>query len=268
MRPLRSALRAPGHRTSFRRLGLFALATGLSFGIGVAPWTAGPSARAQGQSSAETQPALSVEQARAAANLILQAVKSGDANLRYSQFSDELKAVSSPSMVATTMRTQPKLLKWSLLSVQSGLRSTTVEASLTTSRGQQELFLVLNREGKLSGYHLDLTDEAPSLVAKRFVTALSKGHFISARSYLSLPMQKEIGAAALQARWQQLQRQTGEFVRIRRAVEAESSGEQRLVLVNTEFNRLTDSLFVILNASNEIIGVDFPSDPIAPKPVP
>ena len=40
----------------------------------------------------------------------------------------------------------------------------------------------------------------------------------------------------------------------------------RLVLVNTEFNRLSDSLFVILNSNNEIIGVDFPSDPIAPVP--
>ena len=46
-----------------------------------------------------------------------------------------------------------------------------------------------------------------------------------------------------------------------------SNADQRLVLVNTEFNRLTDSLFVILNSNNEIIGVDFPSDPITPKPV-
>jgi hypothetical protein len=254
MRPLRSAL-------------LLALATGLSGGMGVAPGALGTAAWAQAPSSTETLPALSVEQARAAATRILEAVKNGDANLRYSQFSPELQAVSSPSMVATTMKTQPKLLKWTLLSVQSGLRNTTVEASIVTSRGEQDLFLVLNPEGKLSGYHLDLTDEAPSLVARRFVMALSAGHFISARSYLSLPLQKEIGASALQARWQQLQRQTGEFVRIRRAVEAESNADQRLVLVNTEFNRLSDSLYVILNSSNEIIGVDFPSDPIAPKPV-
>ena len=46
---------------------------------------------------------------------------------------------------------------------------------------------------------------------------------------------------------------------------AEGGGDQRLVLVNTDFNRLSDSLFVILNANSDIIGVDFPSDPIAPK---
>jgi len=272
MRPLRSALLPALRRGAVRRgavqsLGLLALASGLSVGLGVAPGAMGTGAWAQAPSSTASRPALSVEEARAAANRILEAVKNGDANLRYSQFSEELKAVSSPSMVATTMKTQPKLLNWTLLSVQSGLRTTTVEASISTSRGQQDLFLVLNPEGKLSGYHLDLTDEAPSLVARRFVTALSAGHFISARSYMSLPLQKEIGASALQARWQQLQRQTGSFVRIRRAVEAESNADQRLVLVNTEFNRLSDSLFVILNSNNEIIGVDFPSDPIAPKPV-
>ena len=39
------------------------------------------------------------------------------------------------------------------------------------------------------------------------------------------------------------------------------------MLVNTEFNRITDSLFVVLNQNNEIINVDFPQDPIRPQPV-
>jgi hypothetical protein len=256
------SLRRQPQNLSRMALGMLSLATGLSITVASLPGVPGGAALAQ---SGVEQPALSVEAARAAANRILTAVKSRDANLRFSQFSEKLKAVSSPSMVAETMRTQPKLLNWTLLSVQGGLRNTTVEASLTTSMGKRDLFIVLNPEGKLAGYHLDVTDEAPSAVAKRFVTALSSGHFISARSYLSLPLQQEISSSSLQARWQQLQRQTGEFVRIRKVVVAEGSGEQRLVLVNSEFNRLSDSLFVILNANNDIIGVDFPSDPIAPK---
>ena len=258
------SLRRQPQNLSRMALGMLSLATGLSITVASLPGVPGGAALAQ---SGVEQPALSVEAARAAANRILTAVKSRDANLRFSQFSEELKAVSSPSMVAETMRTQPKLLNWTLLSVQGGLRNTTVEASLTTSMGKRDLFIVLNPEGKLAGYHLDVTDEAPSAVAKRFVTALSSGHFISARSFLSLPLQQEISSSSLQARWQQLQRQTGEFVRIRKVVVAEGSGEQRLVLVNSEFNRLSDSLFVILNANNDIIGVDFPSDPIAPKQV-
>ena len=262
LRHLRSAQQP--QTLSRMALAMLSLATGLSITVAALPGVPGSAALAQ---SGVDQPALSVEAARAAANRILTAVKSRDANLRFSQFSEELKAVSSPSMVAESMRTQPKLLNWTLLSVQGGLRNTTVEASLTTSMGKRDLFIVLNPEGKLAGYHLDVTDEAPSAVAKRFVTALSSGHFISARSFLSLPLQQEISSSSLQARWQQLQRQTGEFVRIRKVVVAEGSGEQRLVLVNSEFNRLSDSLFVILNANNDIIGVDFPSDPIAPKKV-
>ena len=248
-------------------LGVLALATGLSITMAALPGKSGSAALAQSQSGGVDRPALSVEAARAAADRILAAVKSRDPNLRYSQFSEELKAVSSPSMVAETMRTQPQLLSWKLLSVQRGLRSTTVEVSLNTSAGKREVFLVLNGAGQISGYHIDLADQAPSLVAIKFVTALSTGHFISARGFLSLELQGEIDVASLQARWQQLQRQTGDFVRINKAVEAGSSADQHLVLVYTEFNRLSDSLFVILNANNDIIGIDFPSDPIVPKQV-
>jgi hypothetical protein len=203
---------------------------------------------------------LSVAEARAAAERILKAVQSGNAELRYSQFSDELKAVSSPAMVATTMRQQPKLLSWTLLSVRGGLRTTTVEVSARTTAGTRDLFLVLNEQGQLSGYHLDLTDEKAATVAADFVKALSGGHFITARSFLSLPLQAELSANSLQAKWMELQRYTGNFVRVRRAVEAENSSEGRLVLVYTEFNRMNDNLYVILNTNNEIVGVDFPHE--------
>jgi cysteinyl-tRNA synthetase len=74
-------------------------------------------------------------------------------------------------------------------------------------------------------------------------------------------MQKEVSAASLQAKWQRLQRSTGNFIQVKRLVEAAENPDQRLVLVQTEFNRLTDNLFVILDANNLITGVDFPIDP-------
>ncbi|WP_228009235.1 DUF3887 domain-containing protein [Cyanobium sp. LEGE 06113] len=166
------------------------------------------------------------------------------------------------------MRTQPDLLSWTLLSVRGGLASTTVEASLTTSDGVRDLFIVLNPEGELTGYHFDLTDAKASRVAADFVRSLSRGHFISARSFLSLPLQEELTTATLQSRWMQLQRSTGNFVRVVRVIEASQSDDSQLVLVNTEFNRLTDNLFVILNSNNEITGVDFPQDPNPPQKAP
>lgn len=237
----------------------------LAASLGMASVGLASVARAQDRPAASqaVQPAgtsLSVGEARAAAERILRAVQSGDAELRYSQFSDELKAVSSPAMVAATMRRQGKLLGWTLLSVRGGLRTTTVEVSARTSEGVRDLFLVLNDKGQLAGYHLDLTDEKPSIVAANFVKALSSGHFITARSFLTLPLQSELSARSLQSKWMDLQRITGSYVGVRRVVEAENSAEGRLVLVYTEFNRMTENLYVILNTNNEIVGVDFPQD--------
>lgn len=211
--------------------------------------------------------ALSTEQARTAANLILQAVKAGDANARYNQFADELKVVTSPSMVQRTMKTQPKLLSWKLLGITQGVQNTTVEAALTTSKGPRDLFIVLNSKGKIVGYHFDRADVAASKVAMEFVKALSSGQYISARSFLSLALQKEISPAALQQKWQELQQLTGNFVAVKKAVEANSTPSARLVLVVTAFNRLTDNLFVILDDHNQIVGVDFPIDPNKPQAV-
>jgi hypothetical protein len=157
------------------------------------------------------------------------------------------------------------VLGWTLLSVRGGLRTTTVEASLETPDGPRDLFMVLDDRGRLDGYHLDLTDAKPSLVAADFVKALSAGQFATAQSFLSLPMQEEFSAASLQAKWRQLQRGTGDFVAVSRVVEAEENDQARLVLVYIEFAKVTDSLFVILNANNEIVGVNFPQDPVRPR---
>ena len=250
---------------------VISLVCGLAFGLGAGiTGSAGgvaPVAAQQAPADSTAGDGLSVEKARAAADRILRAIQTQDANLRYAQFSERLKAISSPAMVAQTMRNQPRLLSWTLLSVRGGLKTTTVEASLKTSAGTRDLFMVLNNKGELDGYHLDLTDAKATQVAADFVRALSGGHFITARSFLSLPLQEELSPAALQTKWQQLQRYTGNYVAVRKVVAAEHNADSRLVLVNTEFNRITDTLFVVLNQNNEIVSVDFPQDPIRPQQV-
>lgn len=227
-------------------------------GPGLTPLS-GPAALAQ-SSDATPAPGLSVAEARAAARRILDAVQRGDANARYAQFSDELKAMTSPSMVLATMRSQPKVLRYELLSVRSGIGNSTVEAELTTTAGKRVLFIVLNGKGQISRYYVDRADDPFSQVASQFVQALSTGNFITAHSYLSPQFQKEITPASLQSKWLNLQRLTGSFAALGRVVEAESTPDARLVLVNVRFTRLSDNLFVILNPQNEVVGIDFPQD--------
>ena len=209
--------------------------------------------------------ALSVEQARAAAIRILNAVKSGNAQARFAQFSPEMQAVTSPSMIAATMRTQPKVLSYELLSVRSGMSGSTVEAELTTKAGKRVVFMVLNSSGKIARYYVDRADDAASQVALQFVQAVSTGNFITAQSFLSPGAQEELTPAVLQSKWLELQRETGNFLKVGRAVEAETTPDTRLVLVNVQFNRLADNLYVILNGENQITGVDFPENPAGPR---
>ncbi|MEB3307598.1 MAG: DUF3887 domain-containing protein [Cyanobacteriota bacterium] len=206
------------------------------------------------------QPALSVEQARAAVNNILAAERRRDAQARFRQFSPELQAVTSPAMIAETMARRPAIRGWTLLSIQSGIQTTTVEASVDTAGGKQSVFILLNPEAQITGYYTDRTDEAPSKVAEQFVKALSSGHYITARSFLTPSLQREVSTEQLQARWQGLQRETGNFLKVNRVIEAGSNAEQTLVLVNTTFNRLTDNLFVVLDANHLIFNVDFPHE--------
>lgn len=222
-------------------------------------------AQAAGDTRRET--ALSVDQARAAAVRILEAVKRRDAQARYEQFTPEMQAVTSPSMIAATMRSTPKILSYKLLSVRSGLSSSTVEADLITTAGQRTIFIVLNGKGQIVRYYIDREDDPSSKVAQQFMQAISSGHFITAHSFLSPEVQKEITARALQDKWFNLQRETGSFVKLGRAVEADNSEDARLVLVNVSFNRLTENVYVILNQANQIIGLDFPETAISPASI-
>ena len=252
LRPLRSALPAL----------LAASLIGAAATAPLAPVQAGGVATTAASNSGT---ALTVEQARAAAMRILKAVKDGDAKARFTQFSPELQAVTSPSMIAATMRTQPKVLSYELLSVRSGMSGSTVEAELTTKAGKRVVFMVLNSSGKIDRYYIDRADDASSQVALQFVQAISTGNFITAQSFLSPGVQQDLTPAVLQSKWLELQRETGTFVKVGRAVEAENTPDTRLVLVNVQFNRLADNLYVILNSENQITGVDFPENPAGPS---
>ncbi len=246
------------------------VAVGLAVGLvlGGRPGAAlaqAPGQPAEATTTAQATSRLSVAEARKAASRILEAVQTRNPELRFAQFSDALKAISSPALVAERIRSEPRLQSWTLLSVRGGLNTTTVEASLKTADGPLDLFMVLNDRGQLEAYHVDLTDAKPSKVASDFVKALGSGQYVTAQSFLSLPMQQDFTAAALQQRWRGLQRRTGDFVAVRRVVEADSNDQAQLVLVFTDFKEVTDSLFVILNTNNEIVGVNFPQDPIRPR---
>jgi hypothetical protein len=237
-------------------------------GLALATGLAGPLAhpiQAAGQAPIPAQArAASVAQTTQAAQRVLEALRSGDANARYALFADALKRTSSPAMVANTMKAQPKVLSYRILRVLPGLSNSMVEATLNTTAGSRDVVLVLNTAGQLAGFQYDNADQLSTEVVNRFVQALINGQFVSARSFLSLAMQDELTPSVLQSKWQRLQRLTGDAIKVRHLLLADSAPDQKLVIVSMDFQRLTDSLFVILNDKNEITGVDFPNEPVKP----
>ena len=236
--------------------GLGLVAVGAPAGAQMAPTAPQPSGH-----RLEPTAAMAEEAAKAAAQRILLAVRSGNAQARFNQFAPSLQRVSSPALVAESIKRMPRLLSWEIVAIQPGVDSSSVEARIVTSAGQRLLTMVIDADGKLEGYNIDSRDVAAETVVSNFMTALTRGQFISASGFLSPSLQEDISQAALQKKWQNLQRLTGNFVRVKKIWKAESTALMKLVIVNTEFNRLTDNLFVSLNERNQIIGVDFPTDP-------
>lgn len=232
------------------------------------PIKAGAALTLPANPAARSSAAVVEAKARAAADRILTAMRDGDANARFAQFAPTLQRISSPSLVAANMKRQPKLLSWTIGSVVPAFDASTVEVEMLTSAGVRKLLLVVNADGKLEGYHLDASDQAAERVARDFVQAVVDGRFVAADGFLSPDLQSEIPPASLQRKWLNLQTRTGNFVRVREVLPSEQSGEMKLVMVTTEFTRLTDNLYVILDRNNAIIGVDFPTEPAAPKPAP
>jgi hypothetical protein len=249
-------------RTVMARVGASLLASVLlAGGICLVSQPSLQAAPAQWIAQASKTASLSDAAARQAAERILEAVKARDGKRRFSQFATALQKTSSPAMVQGSLERLPQLQSWTIESVRRGLNdNSSVEVTLTNENGTRRGTLVINPQGQLVAQVFDFKDKKSTQVARAFMDALTDGQFVTARSLLTLDLQKEISPSALQRKWLKLQRSTGNFQKIDDVMEADHGSEGTLVLVETSFNRMTDNIFIILNSANDITGVDFPID--------
>lgn len=211
-----------------------------------------------------TTAAAAEQVARQAAERILSAVQRRDASGYYNLLAPDSQRVTSPTMVSAAFRSLPALRRWTITEIVPGLDSSSVALKLETGRGPREVLLILDGNGRMENFTINAGDQAAEVVVREFMTELAQGRYISAGSHLSPVLQEDLTPAALQRRWQQLQRITGNFNQIDRILKAESNDTMKLVIVRARFNRLTDNLFVVLNEKNQITSVNFPTEPNAP----
>ncbi|MFM7677091.1 MAG: hypothetical protein ACKO5F_16260 [Synechococcus sp.] len=234
----------------------------------LAPWGAALPPAAAG--SAEAAPLLAEASSgersltksalRQAAQRILAALRQSDAQALYNLLAEPVRRFSTPVRVQERLASVGGVRSGTIESVAVGADDGTVELRLLTGKGPRELTMVLDPSGQILGWELDRSQLPAEDTAVVFIQELAAGQYVQARSRLGMELQQEMLPATLRDRWLGLQKLTGPFRKVWGSVYVGKDDTQQLVLVTTEFGRLTDNLFVILDLEGHVIGVDFPQD--------
>lgn len=91
--------------------------------------------------------------------------------------------------------------------------------------------------------------------AEEFVTLAAKGDFVGAWQYIHPSLRTTWSPVDMQQGWHDLQNRTGAFQQFN----SFRQDDQSVVLVNTQFEKVTDNLIIIFDDTRQwIVGVDFP----------
>lgn len=232
-----------------------ALALGLSLGAGAALLTLTAPVGAQGGPAA-----LGVTESRTRAETLLEALRQRNGQRLFASLAPEVRRFTTAKAVQARIDQLAPFQSVRVLEVESGADDSTIKAELVAGAQRRPLTLVIDPQGQLVAWRFESTQLTIEALARDFVAEVAAGHVVTARSRLSLPLQEEFTPATIRARWQGLERRAGTFKAIKGTVVAYAGGDQQLVLVTTRFARLTDNLFVIFDAKNRIVGIDFPID--------
>ncbi|MBW4658271.1 MAG: DUF3887 domain-containing protein [Drouetiella hepatica Uher 2000/2452] len=93
--------------------------------------------------------------------------------------------------------------------------------------------------------------------AEEFVNLTAKGDFVGAWQYIHPSLRTTWSPVDMQQSWHDLQNRTGAFQQFN----SFRQDDQSVVLVNTQFEKVTDNLIIIFDDTRQwIVGVDFPQE--------
>ena len=203
---------------------------------------------------------LSTTKATATAEQLLTALEQRRGDVIHASLSPAVKGSLSPQEVQERLNQLPAILSSRIVLVASGYRTTTVDALLKTARGEEDLLLVLDDDGKLLAWKWVDAVQPIERTALDFAADLAAGRWLAARSKLSLDLQEDLAPDDLRRKWLKLSSVAGGFRQLKDAVIASQGGDQQLVLVSIEFGNATSNLFVIFDERGQIINVDISRD--------
>jgi Protein of unknown function (DUF3887) len=124
-----------------------------------------------------------------------------------------------------------------------------------------DVVVTFNQNNQIAGINFP-TRANIQAIAENSVKAMASGDLVKARDYFHPTLKAEISPQQLQQKWDLLQKEAGQFVKISKLqVQLGTSlDEFNLVLVTVKFAKVTDDLILIFDRQKQIVGVDFPFD--------
>ncbi len=92
-------------------------------------------------------------------------------------------------------------------------------------------------------------------IAEQFIDLVFSQRYSEALQYIHPVLQAELSPERLQQGAEQFQKRSGMFIK---RLDTRVDGD--VVLVNTQFERVTDTILIIFDDSGSITGVDFPQN--------
>ena len=121
---------------------------------------------------------------------LLTALEQRRGDVIHANLSPAVKGGLSPQQVQDRLNQLPAILSSRIVLVASGYRTTTVDALLKTARGEEDLLLVLDDDGKLLAWKWVDAVQPIERTALDFAADLAAGRWLAARSKLSLDLQR------------------------------------------------------------------------------
>ncbi len=207
-----------------------------------------------------TRTELTPAQAKAAAELMLEALQERQGDVMYDALATPVQASVDAKTVQARLDQREAINGTRVVSIIPGYNTTTIDAVVTTASGDEGMLLVLDEDGKLLAWKWTDQIQPIETTALDFTRDLAAGRWVAARSKMSLQLQEELAPGDLERKWTKLSKVSGGFRKVKDAVIAHQGGDQQLVLVAVAFGDATTNLFVIFDERGRITNVDISRD--------
>ena len=207
-----------------------------------------------------TRTELTPAQAKAAAELMLEALQERQGDVMYDALATPVQASVDAKTVQARLDQREAINGTRVVSIIPGYNTTTIDAVVTTASGDEGMLMVLDEDGKLLAWKWTDQIKPIETTAVEFARDLAAGRWVAARAKMSLQLQEDLAPGDLERKWAKLSRTSGGFRKVKDAVIAHQGGEQQLVLVAVSFGKATTNLFVIFDERGRITNVDISRD--------